>query len=597
MLNPLEMERFIRATAKRADLRVQWEDIEMPRTDGATVYLPRITSATTEEQYKRLVFWVAHEVGHVLYSDFALLQRTGLGAASGLLGAINNIIEDDRIEYLGGLEYEGDRLLGSHVNATVMEEMVSRRIKPEAEEYACNMMPLMAWRNRIHADIHPDLHRVQPALDRWCAKRPEAQRIYDKLLSHPTIEDVLRNIRTIEDKVEGSKASLDLACTIYRDIFDADPEEAKRRAKEEMKKGKGEGGEGKGKGSGDGEDADGKSSGTEANAGEGEDKGESPIDKLLYGDYADHVPDAHDPSTRHYIGVKTSYRTYTPGRGYEPAQAEHYRVNNYADGSTPCSSVGGDWIHKTVTKVGEGFAQRVRRILQIRDRVRWQPGQKKGRLNQSSLHRLAVKDAPGYAERVFRKRTDTDVLDAAVTLLIDQSGSMGRGEGSKSAYAFAAAVMLNDVIGNTLHIPVEVVSFTANYRDVPMYVHRQHSDKLVPTDVLEARMSAATRNMSGNADGDSIMWAFDRLLKQRAKRKLLVVFSDGQPAGPYRDAGDCCAYTREVIQRIERESPVDIIGFGIMHDGVEEYYTQHKVITDTRELEHALLNLIENKLK
>src|SRR5688572_25976224 len=108
MLNPLEMERYIAATARRADLAVKWNEDGQCSTDGKTINLPQMTSSTSYKEYQHLRHAVCHEVDHVLYSDFDDLDKRGLDPRKSLLGAIWNCTEDHRIEYLGDMEYEGD---------------------------------------------------------------------------------------------------------------------------------------------------------------------------------------------------------------------------------------------------------------------------------------------------------------------------------------------------------------------------------------------------------------------------------------------------------------------------------------------------------
>jgi cobaltochelatase CobT len=287
-----------------------------------------------------------------------------------------------------------------------------------------------------------------------------------------------------------------------------------------------------------------------------------------------------------------NYDNYKRGASYTPSRNDEYTVHDLTKTSLSGSHTSGKITHK-VANSSAGFAHKVRTILQIRARDKYSYAQKRGKLNSSSLHRIVVPNAPGYADRVFKRREVNNVLDAAVTLVVDQSGSMA---GEKYYNAGAAAAMLSDTIANTLHIPVEIVSFTS-MRDNVLYVHRTFKDKLVPRDKLIARLGySAEQGMDGNADGDAIMWAFDRLVKRPEKRKLVVVFSDGSPSG-CGGRGDIVEYTRQVVKGIENESPVDIVGIGIMDRNVELFYKENYVIDDSSQLETALLSLIENKLK
>ncbi len=72
------------------------------------------------------------------------------------------------------------------------------------------------------------------------------------------------------------------------------------------------------------------------------------------------------------------------------------------------------------------------------------------------------------------------------------------------------------------------------------------------------------------------------------------MFSDGQPTD---GNGDPVYYLTKVVKGIEQESPIDIVGIGIMDKNVRRFYKEHYIINQIGELEHALLATIERKLK
>lgn len=608
MLNTLEMERYIAATAARADLKVVWEDTNHPRTNGKEIFLPRIQASVTPDEYKRMRKSVTHEVAHIRHSNCALVKETGLSAATSLLGAIWNGVEDCRVDYLEGKDYEGDRLCGNDVYGEQMDRIAQMAKDNPANPMVDSILPLVAYTNRSYSDFYPSAHRVSDTLE--ASLTPEGKKKFDKLMSGD-YRTVLRNIRQIEDKKEGTQATLDLAKRIFEEVYDEDAEKEMERVKQEMEKQKGKGkdegrgeqdGEGEGQGEGEGE---GKAEGEDGKMGDGKDGKKR--EKEVRVDFSPMMMDPHDATGPSFQPMHINYDNHDDDSGsYIPATKDNYDVHNYAAGDT---LHGGRYaagykpeISDALAGTSAGFAHQVRTILQVRDRDRYHYGLKRGRLHNSALYRVTMKDAPGLNERVFKRKQENSVLDAAITLVVDQSGSMG---GKKYAHAAAAAVMLNDVIGNALHIPVEIVSFTSGYNDIggtcEMFVHRQHKDKLLNKDNIMSRMSAsAGHNMGGNADGDALMWAFDRLVQRPEKRKLMVVFSDGQPTdsvGTQGRSANVSWYLKQVVQSIERQSPVSIVGIGIMDQNVKRYYKEHKVINNAEELEPALLAVIEGKLK
>lgn len=593
MLNPLEMERYIHAIAKRGDFQVVWnEKSKVPRTNGKKLFLPAMNNSMSEKDYQHLRHFATHEVGHVLYSDHDLLAATGLTADKSLLGAIWNLLEDHRIEYLGGREYEGDRLNGNDVYADLLGRIADKAAAGEADPKAVDtILPLLAWDNQVLADYYPSAHSVQLKLD-VSLKSEDAKKRVEKLANGKFAEE-LRRVRQIVNREKGTAATLDLAKRVFEEVYEQDAKKEMDRVKQEMQKqqgkdGKGESKEGEGEGAGEGEGK------PKPGDGDGE---PVPRNEFVSLDYSELMPDKHVPNDVKH-GMHLDYSKHEQRHDYRPLPAKDYVVHDYTSSSGYDDGDYSTSINSALSRTSSGFAHKVRSILQIRDRDRYQYGLKRGHLNQSSLYRVTVPDAPGFNERVFKNKTTNDVLNAAVTLVVDQSGSMS---GDKFAHAAAAAVMMNDVIGNVLHIPCEIVSFTTDDHmhegHTAIGIMRKHQDRLVSRDTLIRRFSQATGGMSlqNNLDGEAIIWAFDRLMQRKEKRKLLIVFSDGSPAGYGR--GDIVGYTADVIRSIENESPVSIVGIGIMDDNVERFYKESKVINKTHELESALLSVIEGKLK
>ena len=107
-------------------------------------------------------------------------------------------------------------------------------------------------------------------------------------------------------------------------------------------------------------------------------------------------------------------------------------------------------------------------------------------------------------------------------------------------------------------------------------------------------MSEGLNYMSGNADGEAIVWCYDRLIQRREKKKVMVVLSDGSPCcGRY---GDIYGYTQEVVRKIENDHIADIVGIGIEDRNVERIYKNSQVINNSDQLEEAILKLIESKM-
>ena len=196
-------------------------------------------------------------------------------------------------------------------------------------------------------------------------------------------------------------------------------------------------------------------------------------------------------------------------------------------------------------------------------------------------------DAGAIRQRVFHKNVQQFDLDTAVSILIDFSGSMGD---SKMTHAIVSGAMLNDAIAK-IGVPVEVLGFT-EWSTQDFYIFKTFKRKVTNEELIR-RMCTGTHRMGGNADGEAILWAYDRLVRQPNKRKLLIVLSDGQPAG---GNGDIVNFTKSVVNKIQDEHRAEIYGIGIQSNAVKNYYKHHQVIHRANELEGAILNVIKKHI-
>lgn len=648
-LNQLEFQRYIQASAKRANLSVEWKDGAVPHTTGKKVVLPKLGASASELDYRKQLHYANHEVNHVLHTDFEAFKKVKCDATRSFLGYIWNGLEDARIEWLGGKEYEGDRSNGDAVYPSLMKKGIdslkraTTEQKAESKQLLDQVLPLISFVNEAQGELYSSPGALAPELE--SVMSTEAKAYVDKLKSGDYLE-VLRNIRQIENPEKGTMATFELAKRIFDEVFGFDSKKELEQLQQQGQSGggkgqpqpkqkgegkakakpkdKGEKGEGKGKGKGDKAD-DKKDDGD----GEGDRKGEKGKGESE-SDRADGRDDSSESVEREPDGsrpVEANYQEFlgtthemadpedrsAPGRDmhinyddendsseqYVPATKDEFQVGDFckqqfthpdlADGSLGYETMIQEALADTS---GAAFASRVRTRLQIRSRDRYEQGVKRGRLQNSLLHRVTIPDAHELNQRVFKRRIQNDTLDTAVIWLGDASGSMG---GLKYACMTAACIQFNEAVGNVIGIPIEIHTFSDHGSMPLMYVHRDFATRRLSQVELTRRMCIAANRMRSNPDGDAIMWSFDRLRRAKAKRKLLIVGSDGQPS--CGRAGDIDWYTRQVVKEIQDNKLVEIVGIGIMDDNVSRIYREHYVINRASELEQALLALIDKKVR
>lgn len=137
--------------------------------------------------------------------------------------------------------------------------------------------------------------------------------------------------------------------------------------------------------------------------------------------------------------------------------------------------------------------------------------------------RINVRNAVHNDGRIFYKMNlPNDRVDIAVAVLNDESGSMSSFD--RITYARAASIILHDFC-KCLEIPIAIYGHTEDY-DVELYSYAEF-DSLDNKDQYRL-MDMSSR--SGNRDGAAIRFVAERLLQRPEVIKLLFIISDGQPA-------------------------------------------------------------------
>lgn len=241
----------------------------------------------------------------------------------------------------------------------------------------------------------------------------------------------------------------------------------------------------------------------------------------------------------------------------------------------------------------------IERMMAARSQVVKVPGYRSGRLNSAGLHRLMSGD-----DRVFRRLHESKSKDTVVGLLIDNSGSMAShgkiGVAMASGFALAQTLekvgIKNEVIGFTT--TNDAPGFSWNMvqseqqrlgrmysRLQPLYmpIYKDFDERLTPEVKRRFASTAAYADfMQSNIDGECVEIAIQRLARRNEKRKVLLVLSDGNPAG--------AGVPREQnwkLKTVVQEAPkfgVDLMGIGIMDASVAAFYPRHVVLSNLNDL-------------
>lgn len=286
----------------------------------------------------------------------------------------------------------------------------------------------------------------------------------------------------------------------------------------------------------------------------------------------------------------------------------------------PSSSFNQRWLssleEKTRHMVGK-MQKDVERMMAQRSAVINVGGYRSGRLNSSGLHRIAVND-----DRVFRRKQENHSTDTAVSLLVDNSGSMS---GPKITLAMQAAYALSSTL-ERVGISYECLGFTTFSRWSPpvasrpslpygviaaeekrlgkgfsrveplyMPIFKDFDERLTPTTRQRyADVIGAQGFLANNVDGECVEIAGMRLAKRPQKRKVLIVLSDGFPAADGVGT-ELYSHLHKVIEDMQRRK-IDTIGIGIMSDAVRSFYPRNLVIHDINKLPGAVMGELKTIL-
>lgn len=220
--------------------------------------------------------------------------------------------------------------------------------------------------------------------------------------------------------------------------------------------------------------------------------------------------------------------------------------------------------------------------------VREATGYRSGRLDCARLG-----DVLRNRDDVFRRREETRAVNAAVFLLVDGSGSMA---GTRYATAAAAAMMMCDAL-SAAKASVRVEAFTEIYDGDEGNSALTHGlwkdwDERTAMPRMIKRASPQGRKLANNSDGESIMWAYHCLRQRKADKKLLIVLSDGSPAGHGpASGGDVHAFTQHAIKLVEADRSVKLVGVGIDGEDCRMYSRRTMVNSSDGTLERTLLDI------
>ncbi|MCW2269580.1 Aerobic cobaltochelatase subunit CobT [compost metagenome] len=252
------------------------------------------------------------------------------------------------------------------------------------------------------------------------------------------------------------------------------------------------------------------------------------------------------------------------------------------------------------------LAKRLGALLAAPRRDGWAFAQTEGQIDAGRLSRLII--SPEQRE-IFRHELERPHSDCLVTLLIDNSGSMRNHIESIAllADAFCRALELagarSEILGFTTGQwnggrPLKrwrALGQPANPGRLNELSHVVY--KNAETSWRRARPSIAALLKSDlfreGIDGEALLWARQRLLQRDARRRILIVMSDGCPMDSathqtnQQDILDL--HLKQVTRQIEQEGTIELHALGVGLD-LSAYYRRSLELDLSRSLDNAVFD-------
>jgi cobalamin biosynthesis protein CobT len=527
----------------------------------------------TAKQLKLLITQAIHEPGHQLRAESLRLLEEARLPKGHPIGALWNIVEDECMERVVQAQWRGDRkgLVEGHV--VLCEATAESWAQGKAEgkmpgENSIKSMAsyIMAIRSRRDwdycAEANEDLIRRQVP--------DQVNELADALISEGWADRIAKG----GDEHEAKQIAYDLFERLYPGQKAEDQEQQKGS-------GQGQSGSDEGEPSEDTDTAGGE--GSEFDDTEGTDPATGK--KTLVIKWADIVQSHHENTKGSPSEIDWTGKDMSSGVAFYTD--EHIQIKDYTRSDAVRNPYGGGGI------ADKQFANQVRRLIQAENRVKRVNELKSGKLDKRNMIRVLLPTREGgeWNRRVFSDTEDTRSLNTAVCILTDWSGSM---TGDKMRTACHASQRLLDTFDRALHVPCEVLAFTADYGRVILGIIKSFGDRAVTSNDIGGRLYSFENYSSGNADGDSVLFATKRLLKRNETRKVLIVLSDGSPSVSLGDASSTLVAAVNEARRLG----IEVHGIGIESNAVQHFYGEDAhVIKKVSELNAALLGTLEKVVR
>ena len=192
--------------------------------------------------------------------------------------------------------------------------------------------------------------------------------------------------------------------------------------------------------------------------------------------------------------------------------------------------------------------------------------------------------------RIWRKKDERSAPSLAISLLIDESGSMN---GAKIQYSKALAVFM-EAVCRELKVPLSVTGHTSWGNEVvyDMFCDFEHKEK-------DKYRLVNLIDQGGNRDGAALLYTGERLLKRSERTKILIIMSDGLPASHNYEGKPAYEDLKAISKNLCKRG-VKVIAAAIDEDKdvIKEVYGSNFLnVTDLTKMPALFAKILEKEIK
>lgn len=617
------------------------------------ITLPMLSENVDDVMRTYIKGFLDHESAHVLYTDGPIFRKRiekiekkyGEKVAQMVL-MLFNVAEDARIEELMKKRYKGSKENFSNVLKMILEKNMSELKDDSSAEKIIDGMIIFYARWLAGSEFATEFFNEHQEYLELCKAYDEGiDNLYTLMSKAKSSEEILdvieKYLKKHEDKMSFSmkessggsskkdKKSEGSGKSVKTEKKSEESEEEKDSEKSSEKPSEKDDKKDDSEKSKDSEDKDGESDKDRKDKEGEDDDGEKDeedsseedeltkeIEKLITGeDFGDSIRAEIKKIIRKENGSGSAPEVYRPLTTrydrIEPQSVKSYSIQSFLERNPRTYK---EFLEETA-QYSSVIQKQLERYMSALSVSSWEYGHKRGCLYGAGLSRLITGD-----ERVFRKKMERKTKDVAVSLLIDLSGSM---MGTPVKYACMSAYIFAKALSK-IGINFEILGFTTDWNEPrdsffqtlkkteekafdgrPSYtrieplimpIFKKFGDKFsIETAQTLCYFSDSECSMNNNVDGECVLIASSRLLAQPQKRKILFVFSDGDPAFQTNYSVWEKKHLRYAIEQAKK-AHIETFGIGICSDSVSKFYPHYSIVNEIEDLGKETLTQLKKFL-